>query len=72
MYILRKILGMTHVVMCKYINCTVDKTTGAGTGYTTHVRLNLDTCCVRYPHAVPCLNFYDNSHQSKTLQFLGV
>ena len=36
-YILNKILSMKLVVFYRYINCTVNKTTGTGTGYTNNI-----------------------------------
>ena len=35
-YTFDKIFGMRLVVLLKYMYCTIDKTTGAGTGHTTH------------------------------------
>ena len=36
-YTLKKILDMRLVILHKYMNCTVDKTTGTGTSHTTVV-----------------------------------
>ena len=36
-YILNKIISVRLVVLYKYMNCTVDKTTSTGTGHTTYI-----------------------------------
>ena len=68
---------MIPVLPYKYINCTVDKTTGTSIGHTINVN-NTNYGRAYFRHllqilpAVPFLNFCGHFHTSKTLNFYGV